>query len=224
MRILVVLLVIACISCKEKNALQKKETSITVNFVDVMETIWNSEQTPIRKRDSLIDIYGTEHVLVKEQQEIYKKNHAINEQKVITILNEYGWPTNEMIGDNGNWTIANVLQHSDYEIRVKYLALMEMAVKDGKLEPRFLVRAADRIATDKGKLQIYGGQMKYYPETKSFNVWPVYDPVNIDKRRAEIGLEPIADFLKARFDFDWDLEEQIKRSEEFEKNRLKQQK
>jgi len=43
--------------------------------------------------------------------------------------------------------------------------------------------------------------MKYYPKTKTFNVWPVYDPVNIDKRRAKIGLEPIAIFLKRRFNF-----------------------
>ena len=87
---------------------------------------------------------------------------------------------------------------------------------DKKLEPRYLVRAEDGIAADKGELQIYGGQMKYYPETKSFNIWPVYDPINIDKRRAEIGLEPIAEFLKNRFDFEWNIEEQIKRTEEFE--------
>jgi len=94
---------------------------------------------------------------------------------------------------------------------------MKQAVLDKKLEPRYLVRAEDRIATDKGELQIYGGQMKYYPETKSFNVWPVFDPINIDERRAEIGLEPIAIFLKDRFDFEWNLEAQIKRSKEFEK-------
>jgi hypothetical protein len=66
--------------------------------------------------------------------------------------------------------------------------------------------------------------MKYYPETKSFNVWPVYDPENIDKRRAELGLGPIAEHLKNRFDFEWNLEEQIKRTEEFEterKNKMK---
>ena len=59
--------------------------------------------------------------------------------------------------------------------------------------------------------------MKYYPETKSFNVWPVYDPVNIDKRRAEIGLGPIAAHLKNRFNFEWKLEEQLERTAEFEK-------
>jgi len=94
-----------------------------------------------------------------------------------------------------------------------------------KLAPtRWSVRAEDRIAIDKGALQIYGGQMKCYPETKTFNIWPVYDPVNIDKRRAEIGLIPIVEHLKNRFDFEWNLEEQIKRSTEFEMEKLKKTK
>ena len=59
--------------------------------------------------------------------------------------------------------------------------------------------------------------IKYYPETKTLNVWPVFDPVNVNKRRAEIGLEPIAEFLKIRFEIEWDLTEQLKRTEEFKK-------
>ncbi|MFT4737494.1 MAG: hypothetical protein ACI92W_001608, partial [Paraglaciecola sp.] len=57
--------------------------------------------------------------------------------------------------------------------------------------------------------------------TKTFNVWPVLDPINIDKRRAEIGLIPIAEHLRARFDFEWNMEEQIARTEAFEKERNK---
>ena len=191
------------------------------DLVAVLDTIYRTEQEPIRSRDSLIRIYGAESNEAEELQEIYRKNHAINEKKVRHILDTYGWPKKELIGEQGNLTICNVLQHSDYEVRTEYLPLMRQAVMDGDLEPRFLARAEDRIATDRGELQIYGGQMKYYPETKSFNVWPVYDPVNIDKRRAEIGLGPIAEHLKNRFDFEWDLEEQIRRTEEFEKNRNK---
>ena len=166
-------------------------------------------------------IYGAESELVKEQQTIYESNHITNERKIKNILDTYGRPKKEMAGEQGNWTICNVIQHSDNEVRIQYLPMMRQAVKDKKLEPRFLVRAEDRIATERGDLQIYGGQMKYYPETKSFNVWPVFDPKNIDKRRAEIGLEPIAEFLKNRFDFVWNLEEQIKRTEEFERKRNK---
>ncbi len=202
-----------------KSKMVSTKTENPGNLIAVLDTIWQREQLPIRARDSLIKIYGTESELVKEQQTIYKNNHIINERKVKNILDSYGWPTKEMSGEQGNWTICNVIQHSDNKVRIQYLPMMRQAVKDKKLEPRFLVRAEDRIATERGDLQIYGGQMKYYPETRSFNVWPVFDPKNIDKRRAEIGLEPIAVFLKNRFDFEWNLEEQIKRTEEFEKKR-----
>ena len=221
MRIILVFTLFLTMACSNRNKLKESPTPVEVNknFIAVLDTIWQTEQTPIRLRDSLMRIYGDTSKQYKEQQEIYEKNHVINEKIVLDILDENGWPTKEMIGEQGNWTISNVLQHSDIEIRLKYLPMMRQAVKEKKLEPRFLVRAEDRIATDSGDLQIYGGQMKFYPETKTFNVWPVYDPVNIDKRRAEIGLDGIAEFLKNRFDFEWNLEEQIKRTEEFEKER-----
>lgn len=202
-----------------KSTTKKNSSSITTQHISLeatLESIWESEQTPIRKRDSLMKLYGDDSKLVQEQQAIYKQNHAKNEIRIKQILDTYGWPSKEMAGEQGNWTICNVIQHSNNEVRIAYLPLMRQAVKAHKLEVRYLVRAEDRIATERGDLQIYGGQMKYYPETKSFNVWPVYDPVNIDKRRAEIGLEPIAEFLKNRFDFHWDLEEQIQRSKDFE--------
>lgn len=192
-------------------------------LVAVLDTIWTSEQEPITKRDEMLEKYGADSKEFEKYQTIYKSNHAVNEQKIIEILAD-GWPDKEVIGESGNRTICNVLQHSDYDMREEYLPLMQKAVKDGQLNPQLLVRAEDRLATDRGALQIYGGQMKYYPETKTFNLWPVYDPVNIDKRRAAIGLGPIAEYLKNRFDFEWNLEEQLQRTEEFEKARKSLQK
>jgi len=189
------------------------------NLVATLDTIYKTEQEPIRLRDSLMAMHGVESDEAQAQQTIYEKNHAINEKKVRAILDAYGWPDLELIGDQGNLTISNVLQHSENSIRVKYLPMMREAVRTGNLHPRFLVRAEDRIATERGALQIYGGQMKYYPETKSYNVWPVYDPANVDKRRAEIGLGPIAEHLMNRFNFEWKLEEQLKRTLEFEADR-----
>lgn len=210
-------------SCSRKIKSREIETTAEKqeNLIAVLDTIWTTEQLPIRSRDSLITLYGVDHNLVKEQNIIIDKNHLINEKKVKEILDNYGWPSKEMIGERGNWTICNVIQHSDNEVRLQYLPMMRQAVKDKKLEPRFLVRAEDRIATERGDLQIYGGQMKYYPETNSFNLWPVFDPANIDKRRTEIGLDSIAIFLKNRFDFEWNLEEQIKRTKDFEQARHK---
>ena len=223
MRLILIFTLLLAMACSNRKKPNKTQTSIqnTKDLIAVLDTIWRTEQEPITLRDSLIEKYGVESKEVQGQQEIYERNHAINERKVKVILDKYGWPGKDIIGEQGNWTICNVIQHSDNEIRIKYLPMIRQAVKDKKLHPRFLVRTEDRIATERGDLQIYGGQMKYYPETKSFNVWPVYDPVNIDKRRAEIGLEPISEFLKRRFNFEWNLEEQIKRTSEFEKDRIK---
>ena len=221
MKFNLIFLLLILMSCSDKDKSKKSLDTIqkTVNLIPVLDTIWQTEQTPIRLRDSLINIYGAESKEADVYQKEYKKNHVVNIKKVKEILDKYPWPDLKLIGERGNRTICNVLQHADQETREHYIPRMKQAVLDKKLEPRYLVRAEDRIATDKGMLQIYGGQMKYYPETKSFNVWPVYDPVNIDKRRSEIGLEPIAEFLKNRFDFIWNLEEQIKRSKAFEKKK-----
>ena len=219
MRITLFIITLLISACSDKG--KSSEAPNPYRYPDqlnaILDTIWKTEQEPIRMRDSLIDIYGAESTQAEVYQNIYRKNHAVNIKRVHALL-EDGWPDTTVIDEQRNWTICNVLQHADMETREHYLPLMKEAVLDGKLEARFLVRAEDRLRTDQGELQIYGGQMKFYPETQSFNLWPVYDPENIDKRRAEIGLEPIAVFLKSRFDFEWDLEEQIRRSEEFEKS------
>jgi len=223
MRYILIILLITTLSCSKNNKSKIKVIAVqkTKNFISVLDTIWQKEQTPIRLRDSLINIYGADSKEADVYQKEYRNNHIYNIKKVKEILDNNDWPEPSVIGDQGNRTICNVLQHADQETREYYIPMMQKAVLDKKLEARYLVRAEDRIATDNGELQIYGGQMKYYPKTKSFNLWPVYDPVNIDKRRAKIGLGPIAEFLENRFDFEWNLEEQLKRTIEFENERLK---
>lgn len=201
---------------------QDQVDSSEVEYADLrslLDSIWISEQVPIRKRDSLLKIYGADHPLVEVQQQLYKKNHLSNQRRIEVILKNNTWPLLAARGERGNLIICNVLQHSDEATRRAYLPLMRSAVEMHKLEPYLLARAEDRLATDANQLQIYGGQIKYYPETKSFDVWPIYDPVNVDKRRKAIGLGPIADFLKNRFDLEWNVEEQIRRTELFLKER-----
>lgn len=217
--------VTSCINGKQQKPEKQTNKTTEIDLVAVLDTIWKTEQEPIRKRDSAFHKYGDNSAEYKKYHKIYKRNHIINEQKIAEILKD-GWPEKENIGDQGNLTICNVLQHSSPEIRVKYIPLMRQAVKNNQLSPWLLARTEDRIATDRGELQIYGGQIKYYPETKTFDVWPIFDPINVDKRRAKIGLEPMEEFLKnRRFPLQWNIEDQIKRTKEFEtqkKNNTKQ--
>ncbi len=218
MKYLVLFTCLSIMACSTKNNAQESTTPTELNsyLVALLDTIYRMEQEPLELSHELMRAHGAESLEFQEQQKIVYRNHAINEKKIAAILAEYGWPGEAVIGEQGSLTICNVIQHSDNEIRLKYLPMMKKAVKEKKLHPRLLARAEDRIATEQNQLQIYGGQMKYYPATKSFNVWPIYDPENIDKRRAAIGLGPIAEHLKNRFDFEWNLEEQIKRTAAFE--------
>lgn len=190
-------------------------------LVAMLDTMWRTEQEPIRVRDSLGKVYGYESEEFQKQNEVYHKNHDLNEKKLLDLLDTQGWPDINIVGEQGHLTICNVLQHSGIEVRKKYIPMMKEAVKEKGLAPRLLARSEDRLATDRGELQIYGGQIKYYPETKSFNVWPILDPENVDKRRAEIGLAPMAEFLaNLRNPLKWDLEEQINRTEAFQRENL----
>ena len=91
------LLTIACSNKKGTEAQASKQTHI--DLIAVMDTIWRTEQGPITLRVSLMKIYCAESKEVQTQQEIYEKNHSVNERKVTTILDKYGWPTKEMIGE-----------------------------------------------------------------------------------------------------------------------------
>ncbi|MFK7935831.1 MAG: hypothetical protein AB8G22_20120 [Saprospiraceae bacterium] len=162
MRLILTLLVLCILACTEQKEIKQptKPAKSIENLVSVLDTIWRTEQTPIRMRDSLMKIYGVESPEAQKQQEIFEKNHLINEKKVVEILGKHEWPDPEITGESGNLTICNVIQHSDIETRIKYLPIMKEAVKRKKLEPRLLARSEDRLATDSGELQVYGGQIK----------------------------------------------------------------
>lgn len=212
------------VSCGQEKKTSLESTQATSmdreNIIAILDTIDRLDSEPLTLRDSMGKIYGPESEEAQYYQRIFWKINPSNLKKVKEILGEENWPDTSLIGQRGNSIICRILQHADQATREHYIPRMKQAVLDKKLEARYLVRAEDRIATDKGELQIYGGQMKWYPKTKTFNVWPIYDPVNIDKRRAEIGLIPIAEHLKNRFDFEWNLAEQIERSKAFEMEKL----
>lgn len=78
--LLISLIIIGCTTAsKPKTESPKKITQ--ENLIAIIDTIWKTEQEPIRLRDSLIAIYGVDHSLVKKQNLIIDENHAINEKK-----------------------------------------------------------------------------------------------------------------------------------------------
>jgi hypothetical protein len=136
------------------------------------------------------------------------KMDSINQIEVIEILDKYGWLSEDYIGKKASAAIFLVIQHAELPIQEKYLPIMRDAVKNGAARIKDLALLEDRVLMRQGKRQIYGSQV--VKDSKgNWIVHPIEDPTNVDKRRLEIGLLPIADYL-IRMGITWDLEEHLK--------------
>ena len=147
---------------------------------------------------------------------------SINLIKITEILNKYGWVGSDKVGEQANQTLFAVIQHSDLKTQQKYLPMMREAVKIGNANGSALALLEDRVALREGKRQIYGSQIDYDNETNKSYILPLEDPDNVDKRRAEVGLGLLADYVK-RWEIIWNVEEYKKQLPEIEE-KLKLQK
>lgn len=87
-----------------------------------------------------------------------------------------------------------VLQHSNVYFMKKYLHVLKYGSKEGLLPASRLALMEDRILVSDGKPQIYGSQV-YRDSHGKWHVYPIKDDVNVDKRRMNIGMQPLKDYL-----------------------------
>ncbi|WP_319480914.1 DUF6624 domain-containing protein [uncultured Draconibacterium sp.] len=132
-----------------------------------------------------------------------EKNREENESRLFELLDEYGWPTTSLVPEFAAAVAALIVNHSSYEIRKKYFPMLEEALRKGEAQPLRYAKMCDRLLVEEGKEQLYGTQLKFEGNTRVPQT--IEDPVNVDKRRAEIGLGPLNVYLKNRFDIDWHL-------------------
>ncbi|MFA8433550.1 MAG: DUF6624 domain-containing protein [Marinifilaceae bacterium] len=126
--------------------------------------------------------------------ELMNEKDSINLHKIEKILDKHGWLGADVIGEQGNKTLFLVIQHSDLETQLKYLPMMREAVKKGDAKGKDFALLEDRIAIKQGNRQIYGSQIKI--DGDEFYVYPIIEPEKVNERRAEVGLEPIEDYVK----------------------------
>ncbi|MEJ5048989.1 DUF6624 domain-containing protein [Chryseobacterium culicis] len=155
----------------------------------------------------------------KEMNDLWRvtnQKDSINLLKVKKILDEKGWVGKDKVGAQANSALFLVIQHSDLETQKKYLPMMKEAVAKGNASPGSLALLIDRIEIREGRKQIYGSQIGIIQSNNTFYVSPLIDPDNVDKRRTEVGLGPISDYLK-NWNLVWDVEKYKKELPELEK-------
>ncbi|MBK9962885.1 MAG: hypothetical protein IPP06_16640 [Saprospiraceae bacterium] len=191
---------------KIKQNKDKAEVSLNKPLVAILDSIYIEDQTYRKQIDGIEKKYGWESKEMKDHWKIINEKDSINLIKVKSILDKYGWLGADVVGGQGNSTLFLVIQHSDQSTQEKYLPMMREAVKNSKAQGSSLALLEDRVALGQGKRQIYGSQIGRDPETKIYYVSPLEDPDNVDKRRAEVGLGPLSDYV-SRWQIKWDVEQ-----------------
>ena len=103
--------------------------------------------------------YGRDSKMVRKvhrQMKIIDSASAIRAQR---IVDRYGWPGKDDIGEEACEALFLCIQHADgTDIQQKYLPILERAVREGNAEPWHLAFLTDRVRMNRGEKQVYGTQ------------------------------------------------------------------
>ena len=123
---------------------------------------------------------------------------AANTARLQELVAEYGWPDLALVGFDGAEAAFTLLQHAEYGVQKQLYPLLEAAYKSKGAAGQSYALLTDRILVKEGKPQIYGTQAR--PTQEWFNREPVFfdieDEANVDQRRAEVGLQPLAKYAE----------------------------
>jgi hypothetical protein len=182
-------------------------------LIDELSIIYEEDQKYRQMIDSVQGNFGRGSAQMDSLWKTIVYVDSVNLVKVKKILDKKGWLGPDVITKRGSTTLFLVIQHSDLHTQEKYLPLMEEAVKNKKAEPSNLALLQDRVLIGQEKKQLYGSQIGFNKEKARYYVLPLEDPMNVDVRRKEMNLEPLADYV-ATWGISWDPALYLKEIEE----------
>lgn len=158
-------------------------------LLEALEKMWMLDQQALSEYEQnlkLLDSTAT----TEDYSRLFKpveNRWEINKQKLDSIINIHGWPGYKLVGEEGakiSWAIPQ--HHPDVFFKNKCLSLIKKSLEKGDTDPNHYAELHDRIARETWQKQIFGASMR------NDAPYPIEDPVNVNKRRLELGLpEPI---------------------------------
>ena len=208
----ILIFLFSCNQGIEKNHDKHSSESLT----GVLDSVFDADQSLRRKAFETDSIYGKDSEESKLLWEKQASLDSLNLIKVEKFLTEHGWLGAEKIGWKSNAALFFVIQHADIDTQKKYLPLMKEATSKGNARADYLALLEDRIAIRLGKKQIYGSQIGHNSKTGEFYVLPLKDPDNVNKRRFQVGLNSMEDYV-ASYNINWSSERYYKDLEKTDK-------
>ena len=128
-------------------------------------------------------------------QPVEEWNDQERTDRLAEIVEEHGWPTIDLVGEDGASAAWLVAQHSDLDPGFQEEALehMRAAVEDEQADPTELAYLEDRVALNGGRPQTYGTQIGCVDGRAE--PAELAEPESVEERRAEVGLQPLDEYL-----------------------------
>ena len=186
------------ISCGNNKSEKQKEQTVSTSKLNAplakqLEDIYEKDQAKRRDVDATLVKHGINSTQMDSLMRSIGKQDSVNIISVSAILDKYGWPGPDVVGETGSAALFIVVQHADRKSQAKYLPLMRKAVKEHKALPGDLAKLEDRVALDQGQKQIYGTQFGWNAQKKAYYLYPIIDPTRVNERRAEMNMGTIED-------------------------------
>jgi hypothetical protein len=200
-----------------KEMIIRKATQKDKEFLSKLQQAYNYEP-PIeiididcnKKAEILEEIHSLDqNMRLSDNHDDYDpKIDRQNLIKVVSLIENCGMPTTKEVSKKQMSAIWLVFQHADNTNRKKYFPLLKKSAENGDLDKSNIALMEDRILMMDGKPQIYGSQISENRETKKWELYELEKPETVDKRRAEVGLGSLKEYVK-----NWNIEFNIKQSE-----------
>jgi hypothetical protein len=176
-----------------KEKLAPKQNLVWSNYLD---SIYKEDQVIRQKFQKVAMANGWDSPEAKALLPEMQLKDSLNLIAVKDFIDNNGWQSKEIIGQQGNSTLFLVIQHSDSATQEKYLPILRKAVKQKKANPADLALLVDRLSVAKYGYQIYGSQVHQDTVTKKMVFFPIKKENEVDKRRKKMGLQPLTEYAK----------------------------
>lgn len=137
----------------------------------------------------------------EEQKRLWVEQNAIdasNLKRLIEIAGDIGWPKTSECGKSAASAAFLIAQHSPLETMKRFYPMVQQAMLDGELPKGNFALYEDRVRMYEKRPQLYGTQLQGVTTdgAQKMEIWTIEDEANVDKRRAEMGLGPLAEYAK----------------------------
>jgi hypothetical protein len=119
-----------------------------------------------------------------------------NARRVKAMVKKYGWPLISEFGEHTAHDAWLLVQHMDADVHFQEEILSKMTAllpEEECAKPDYAL-LYDRVQVNSGKSQLYGSQGQCVGHDHLWKPKPISNPDTVDQRRAEMGLQSMAEY------------------------------